>query len=484
MSTDKTTSQLLAEISTLSDSVLNREWSTGELAGLPKPNDFGALISSANPLANLSSAGVGMLTPHVSFLAKPLDEFRGDSGAVSAPAQGMATAAEHTRVLADTFRQSITTETSGWTGEAADKHRITSAQFADGITAISEAAKTISGAIVGAGEDVVKALTAITGIIGKAVGMMVPVMANGIALAPMTMGLSIGEAITECVGIATEAGQEIAGVMGNLLANAMNLMKLVDMVLTIVHAVTQLLQKLAKLAEGGDTSAAQGTPSKNLEGGEKTATQHSRPTSTPTTTNAAASTGASPVAAGDADSTGTKPVTPGATTGASASPPSDTNQAAALRTGARTGALASPLSTPSPTVATPSSAGPATSAAGAVPFGGAAPMAGAAPNSGTSGVRSTSRLAPDGSLFTAGPNETTASRQVITSAAADASRTGGLGGPMGMGAGARGQGAEDAEHESRYPVDADDAFAADDQDGIAASGVIGATPEHPGEPAP
>jgi uncharacterized protein YukE len=468
MSTDKTTSQLLTELSTVSNAVLDREWSTGGLAALPKPGDFGALISSANPLANLTSAGVGMLTPHVSFLAKPLDEFRGDSGAVSTPAQGMATAAADIRTLADTFRQTSTTETSGWTGEAAEGHRVTSAQFAEGITAIAEAAKTISGAIIGAGEEVVKALTEITQKVGMAVGEMVPVMADGIARAPLTMGASIVEAIGACVAIATKYGGEIAEVMANLLANGMNLMKLVNMVLTIVHTVAQLLQKLVKLAEGGDASATTGTPSNTPESGEKTATQHGRPTGTgdPATENAATSTGA-------------KPATPGAAdpTGATAGPPSGINQAASLPAGATTGAAASPLSTPSSTVGTPSTPSPSTGTAGTVPLGGMAPMAGAASNTSASGVRPPSRLAPGRSVFAGQPKEMTAGRQVAT-ADDDASPAGGPTGPMATGAGARGQGAEDTEHERHYPLEAEgDTFAADDQVGIAASGVIGATPE-------
>jgi uncharacterized protein YukE len=486
MSTDKTTSQLLTELSTVSNSVLTREWSTGGLAGLPKPGDFGALISSANPLANLTSAGVGMLAPHVSFLAKPLDEFRGDSGAVSTPAQGMATAAADIRTLADTFRQTSTTETSGWTGKAAEEHRVTSAQFADGITAISGAAKTISGAIIGAGEEVVKALTEIIQKIGTAVSEMVPVMADGIARAPLTMGASIVEAIGTCVGIATKYGGEIAGVMANLLANGMNLMKLVTMVLTIVDAVTQLLQKLVKPAEGGDTAATKDTASKTLESSEKTATQHGQPTGTgdPATENAATSTGAKPTTPGVADPTGAA----ADRTGAAAGLPSGTNQATSLPAGATTSAAASPLSTPSSTVGTPSVPSLSTGTAGTVPLGGVAPMAGAASKTSTSGVRP-SRLAPGRSVFAGQPKEMTAGQQVDT-AADDASPAGGPTGPMAMGAGARGQGAEDTEHERRYQVQAEsDTFAADDQDGIAASGVIGATLEPhpasapPGEPA-
>lgn len=468
MSTDKTTSQLLTELSTVSGAVLDREWSTGGLAGLPKPGDFGALISSANPLANLASAGVGMLTPHVSFLAKPLDDFHGDSGAVSTPAQGMASAAADIRALADTFRQTSTTETSRWAGQAADGHRVTSAQFAEGITAVSEAAKTISGAIVGAGEEVVKALNEIIRLIGEAVGKMVPVMADGIARAPLTMGASIGEAIGQCVGIATEYGGKIAGVMANLLANGMNLMKLVNMVLTIVHAVTQLLQKLA---EGSDTSATKGTPSKTLERTEKAATQHGRPAGTddPATENAATSTGGKPVTPGVADPTG-----------ATADLPSGTNQAASLPAGAMTGAAApSPLSTPISTVGTPSVPSPSTGTAGTVPLGGVAPMAGAASGTGSSGVRPTNRLAPGGSVFAGQPKEMTVGQQVA-GAVDDASRAGGLTGPMAMGSGARGQGAEDTEHTRRYQVDAeDDAFTADDQDVVLDSGVIGATSEEP-----
>lgn len=467
MSTDQTTSQLLSELSTVSNAVANREWSTGGLADQSKSGDFGPLISSPNPLANLDSAGVGMLTPHVSFLAKPLDEFRGDSGAVSTPAQGMATAAADIQALADTFRQTSTTETSGWTGEAAEGHRVTSAEFAEGITAIAEAAKTISGAIVAAGDEVVGALTTIIQEISAAVGEMVPVMADGIARAPLTMGASIGTAITECIGIATRHGAEIAKAMKTLLGNAMNLMKLVNMVLTIVHAVAQLLQKLAKLAEGSDTSATKGTTSKTLESGEKTATQQGQPTGTDdaATENAATSTEANPETSGVADSTG-----------ATAGSPSGTNQAGSQSTGAMTGAAApSSLSTPSSTVGTPSLSGPSPGTSGGVPVGGVAPMAGAVSNTNTSGVRPTSLRGAGGPVVTGGPKEMTAGQPVT---AESASRAGGLTGPMAMGTGARGQGAEDTEHENRYQLDAeDDAFAADDDAFIASSGVIGASPE-------
>lgn len=467
MNTEKTAGALLAELSTVSDAVRNKEWSTGGLAGVPKPDDFGALISSANPLANLAAAGVGMLTPHVSFLAKPLDEFRGDSGAVSAPAQGMATAAADVRALADTFRQTGTTETSGWTGAAGDGHRITSAQFADGITAVAEAAKTIADAIVDAGEEVVKALTEIVRLIGQAVGEMVPVMADGIARAPLTMGLSIGEAITKCVAIATTYGGKVAEVMANLLANGMNLMKLVQMVLTIVHAVTQLLAKLAKLAESGDPAATKGTPAKPLERGEQPAAQYSPPTGDPGAPGAATPTGAKPTSSG--------------TSGASADPPGGAGPATSLPAGTMSGTgQQSPLSTPSPAVGAPASSS-STGQSGGVPLGGVAPLAGAAPNTGSSGARSAGRLAPGGSVFARGPKEMTVGQPSAT--AADATPAGVPAGPMAMGTGARGQGADDTEHERRYPLAADgDAFAVDDEDVIVSSGVVGATPEQREEP--
>ncbi|WP_053721218.1 WXG100 family type VII secretion target [Saccharothrix sp. NRRL B-16348] len=468
MSTDKTTTQLLAELSAVSNAVSSSEWSTGPLAGLPAPADFGALMSSPNPLATLSSSGVGMLTPHVSFLAKPLDQFRGDSGAVSAPAQGMATAATDVRALADTFRQTGTTETSGWTGEAADGHRVTSAQFAEGITAISEAAKTIAGAISGAGTEVVKALAEIIRLIGEAVGEMVPVMADGIARAPLTMGASIAEAIAKCVVIANKCGAKIAEVMANLLANAENLMKLVTMVLTIVDAVAQLLQKLAKLAQGsgGDAAPTGGDAAKSLEPGEKTATGQGQPAATgdPATEGTAESTDAGQATSGATDPTGT-------TTGG-------TDQDRSLPAGATT-AVAAPSSPATPSIGTPSTSSPSTGASGGIPLGGVAPMAGAVSNTGTSGVRPPSRLAPGGSTFAVAPKETTAGRPA-TSATGTASSTGVPFMPMAMPGAGRGQGADDTDHERRYEVNADgDTFAAGDQDVIVGdSGVIG------GQPAP
>ncbi|WP_051772371.1 hypothetical protein [Saccharothrix sp. NRRL B-16314] len=465
MSTDQTTGQLLAELATVSDAVRNAEWSTGRLAGLPKPADLGPLISSADPLATLSSAGVGMLTPHVSFLAKPLDQFRGDSGAVTAPAQGMATAAADLRALADAFRQTSTTETTGWTGEAADGHRVTSAQFAEGITATAEAAKTIAGAIVDAGEDVVKALTRIVQLIGEAVGKMVPVMANGIAQAPFTMGTSIGVAIADCVTIATACGAEIAKVMADLLADAMNLMKLVEMVLTIVHAVAQLLQKLAE-GSGAEASAPKTTPAGPLEPGEKAPTVQTGPTGTGTGTPAAE--GATASDAGQAKSGVTDPT---GVTGAAG----DTGQARSLPPGTTT-AVGAPFapSTPSATLGTPSSTGSSAGAAGGVPLGGVAPFAGARSSTDTAGSRQPSRLSPGGSTF-AVPRETADGRRASAGTATAGSSAGGSFMPMATPAAAgRGQGADDTDHQRRYEVNADgDTFAAGDRGLVDESGVIG-----------
>ncbi|MFD0200242.1 MULTISPECIES: hypothetical protein [Saccharothrix] len=462
MSTDQTTAQLLAELSTVSGAVLDAEWSTGGLASLPAPADLGVLISSADPLAALDRAGVGMLTPHVAFLAKPLDQFRGDPAAVSTPAQGMATAAADIHALADTLREASTTGTSGWTGEAADGHRATSAQFAEGLTAISEAARTISGAVVGAGEEVVKALTRIIALIEEAVGKMIPVMADGIARAPLTGGASIVEAIKVCVDIATACGAEIAEVMANLLANAANLMKLVDLVLTVVDAVTQLLQKLAEVAEGsgGDVPAAEGASTPVLESGLGTATGQSHPIGS-----------GAPATEGTATSTGTGQATSGV-----ADPTDDTDVAASRPASA----TASPLSTPGSTVGTSSGTSPST---GTVPLGGIAPTAGAVSTTGSSGTRPPNRLAPGGPTSVVGPKEMTAGRPTDTVTAATTptgGRTMSAAMPMAMPAATRGQGADDTEHQRRYEVNADDdTFAAGDQDAIAATGVIGApaTPE-------
>ncbi|ONI81459.1 hypothetical protein ALI144C_19190 [Actinosynnema sp. ALI-1.44] len=469
MSTDRTTTRLLAELSTVSNAVLDSDWSTGPLAALPTPAGFGPLTSSATPLDALSSAGVGMLTPHVAFLAKPLDQFRGDSGVVSALAQGMAAVAVDVRALADTYRQAGTTETSGWTGEAADRYQAAGTQFTEGVTVIAEAAKTVSGAVIGAGEEVVKAITRIVQLIDAAVAEMIPVMADGIARAPLTMGTSVTEAITKCVAIANGYSAQIADVMANLLANATNLMKLVDSVLTIVHTVTQLLRKLAK--GDSDSSAADATPQANPESGEQTAAEPSQSTSAddPTaSTGTAPSTGADRATSGLADPT--------------ASTAGDTDQAASRPTNT-TGATssASPLSTSSTTAGTPSgdrgtnlspgSGIPLSGVAaktGAVSKASAAPKTSAAPNRGTPETR----LAPGGATFAVPPKEMTAGGPAAT-AAAEVAQAGGPFMPMTMPAAARGQGADDSEHQRRYEVNADgDTFSAGDQDALAASGVI------------
>ncbi|MEV8443872.1 hypothetical protein AB0425_41415 [Actinosynnema sp. NPDC051121] len=472
MSDDKTTTQLLAELAEVSTAVRDSRWSTGRLAGLPAPADFGALISSPNPLATLSSSGVGMLTPHVSFLAKPLDQFRGDSGAVSTPVRGLATAATDIRALADALRQTGTTETSGWTGEAADEHRATSAQFAEGVTAISEAAKTISGAISGAGEEVVKALAEIVRLIGEAVGRMVPVMADGIARAPLTMGASIPEAIAKCVVIANECGAEIAKVMADLLANAANLMKLVTMVLTIADAVVQLLQKLAKLAQGsgGDTPATGAGSPESPGTGEDTAADEGGPAGADdsATEGAPTSTEAAQAArSAGADPTGTDP------TGTTAGTTGDPDRAASRPAGTTT-AVGAPSALGTPGSGLPSTGTHSPGSTGTTPLGGVAPMA-AWSNTGTSGARTPNRLAAGRSTSVGAPKEPTADHPPATATGGGTSSNGMPIMPMSAPLAARGQGADDTDHQRRYEVNADgDTFAAGDGGVVGDAGVIGA----------
>ncbi|ACU37373.1 hypothetical protein [Actinosynnema mirum] len=449
-----TTGTLLAELRGLSAAVRGREWSEGGRA----EGDLGLLGAAVDPLAGLADAGVGVLTPHVSFLSTPLEQLRGDGGAVTSSARGVREVAADVGALADAFRQAAAA-TDGWSGEAGDAHRITGAQVADGVSALAEAAATISGAVSGAGEEVVGALSGVVGKIVDAVREMVPVMAGGIARAPLTMGLSIGEAIATCVGIAARCGEAIAEIMADLLACGVNLMKLVTAVLTVVQAVVDLLRDLAEQA-GTPPETTRGTASKDLGRVEKSTTEAAT-TPGPGTPEDVTST--------EDPSTGDDLATtedPGSTSLAGTPDPGTpddlgtTEQSAALPPGTTTSTGVLSPSTPD----LRAGGGPATGApqtgSGPSPSGGALPVAGAAAgtgaaSTGTAGARPSGRLT---TVLANNPEEpTTGPAPTGTGGAASSGFP-----AVPAAGGARGQGGEDTEHERRYRLEGDlGLFAAD-----------------------
>jgi hypothetical protein len=251
---------LLAELRVAGNAVGNKEWLSAELAGEPAVS-LGMLGSTGQPLSALDSAGIGFLTPMVSFLQEPLNQLRGNPDSVSSGAGEFDGAARGATSVSEEYRSSAGKETSEWSGQSASDYLKTGTELADGILSIAETSLTSAKAMIGAGEVVAQVVGIVTQLITEAVGKIVPIMTEAIAAAPATFGQSIAVAIPQCVQIAVDYAGQIAGKLAALLASGENLIKLIDGALGALKIVKQVLSFIGKQSQGGSPSAPSGKQS-------------------------------------------------------------------------------------------------------------------------------------------------------------------------------------------------------------------------------
>ena len=216
-------SALLAELATITDAVRDGSWRSGEISS-ESPNQLG---STENPMSALGGAGLDWMMQFVSFLEEPLHQLRGNPDPMSSGATGFSDAGQDVASTADTYRQSTTTDTDGWSGEAADGYRESGDQYADGISALGESSSTVASAITGAAEVVGQVVGAVTGLVAEAVGQ------------------SIAAAIPQCVQIAVDCAQRIAAQLAALLSSGENLLKLVDGAIAVMGMAKQVLSQIS-----------------------------------------------------------------------------------------------------------------------------------------------------------------------------------------------------------------------------------------------
>ncbi len=250
MSDTATINALLTELRTTTNAITGKEWVSGGLRDeQPEYN------ADQKPLQALDSAGVGFLTPMISFLEEPLNQLRGNPDGVRQGAGEFTKAGESTANLAQDYREQAKTGTSGWTGEAAQDYATTAQELADGVLSVAETALTSAEAMIKAGEVVAQAVAAVTTIIGEALGQIVPIMTQAVAAAPATFGQSIAAAIPRCVQIAVDAGVRIAGKLAELLASGENLIKLVEGALAVLEVVKKALSVIGDKAQQQEVAA-------------------------------------------------------------------------------------------------------------------------------------------------------------------------------------------------------------------------------------
>ena len=245
-----TINALLGELRTTTRSIAGDEWLSADLAGTPRA-DIGELGSNGKPLQALDSAGVGFLTPMISFLEEPLNQLRGNPDGVQQGAGEFDNASRSASALAQDYQDKASSETSGWSGQSATDYAKTGKELVDGVLSVAETALGSATALIKAGQVVAQVVAEVTRLITEAIGKIVPIMTQAIAAAPATFGQSIAVAIPQCVQIAVECGAQIAAKLGELLASGENLIKLVEGAQAVLKVVKQALSVIGEQAQGG-----------------------------------------------------------------------------------------------------------------------------------------------------------------------------------------------------------------------------------------
>ncbi|WP_086666049.1 hypothetical protein [Lentzea kentuckyensis] len=245
-----TIAALLNELRTTTNAIAGDEWLSSGLATTPKA-DLGELGSNGKPLQALDSAGVGFLTPMVSFLEEPLNQLKGDPDGVERGAGEFEKAGKSATSLAQDYQSKAGGETSGWSGQSATDYAKTGKELVDGVLSVAETALTNASALIKAGQVVAQVVAEVTRLITEAIGKIVPIMTEAIAAAPATFGQSIAVAIPQCVQIAVDCGVQIAAKLGELLASGENLIKLVEGAQAVLKIVKQALSVIGDQAQSG-----------------------------------------------------------------------------------------------------------------------------------------------------------------------------------------------------------------------------------------
>lgn len=250
-----TINALLNELRTATTAITNDEWLSSDLAGTPKAA-MSELGSNGKPLQALDSAGVGFLTPMISFLEEPLNQLRGNPDGVQQGAGEFENAGKAATTLAGDYRDKAASETSGWSGQSATDYAKTGKELVDGVLSVAETALTNATAMIKAGQVVAQVVAEVTRLITEAIGKIVPIMTQAIAAAPATFGQSIAVAIPQCVQIAVDCGVQIAAKLGELLASGENLIKLVEGAQAVLKVVKQALSVIGEQAQGSGNSSS------------------------------------------------------------------------------------------------------------------------------------------------------------------------------------------------------------------------------------
>lgn len=253
-----TPSSLLTDLQSTIGAIQGGSWLAPGMSG---SGDIAGLGNVTSPLMQVAEAGFGFVMPLIDFLDEPLKLLGGDPSAITSTAQNLSGTGQSVSSLADNYQQAATTQTTGWSGPAAEGYQNTSAQQTTGNAALGHASTGLSSAVSGGGAAVAETLVEVTLLIGAATAEILATCSEAAAesAAPGDDGAAWAHAIPTICAIAVGYGLEITEKMFELLSSAQNLSGLVQSVLSAVSDAEQLITQFTQ--SSGDTTPATGSTS-------------------------------------------------------------------------------------------------------------------------------------------------------------------------------------------------------------------------------
>ncbi len=205
---------------------------------------------AGDPMGAISSAGVGWVLGAVSFLREPFDILKGNPGAITGSAQSWGSAATNLMSTAGEYRTASTSQTSSWQGNAGNGYRTASGNQANGLDALAQASRAVSGAITQAGQAVAQARKTVLDLISEAVQKIIQICIEALSKSWLSFGASVAMGIAQSVQKAVQTGQKLVQQIQKVVQTLQKIIQVVQQIMQIVQQVKQLMDMIGGRASG------------------------------------------------------------------------------------------------------------------------------------------------------------------------------------------------------------------------------------------
>lgn len=241
-------SGLFDDVATTISDFSDGNWGQGALDVATDGLDL--LGAAMDPLGTLTSAGVGFLIEHISFLREGLDKLAGNPGEVTAKAQTWQNIAKSLSETADTYEQSAAKLGESYSGgDGAAAYQQTAKGYADTIRSAAGHANgaatgmQVAAALVGTERGLIRDM------ISSFVGELILKAAAALATSWCSFGASVAAFISDAVLEGASLAEKISSRITKIVEKLDTLAQSAGKSKGIIEAASKGLQKLGKTAD-------------------------------------------------------------------------------------------------------------------------------------------------------------------------------------------------------------------------------------------